>query len=106
MIAEVSYQSVQQTWAFVRYFKFSLRVNQIKVIGDLLAVVGSESMGVFPFGIHPRLIDEEMNGVMTLSSVARLEVLSGGLFVGVTRNSVEMGSIGLEARAELSCKIR
>jgi len=45
-------------------------------------------MGIFPFGIHPRLIEEEFNGIMTLTSILRLKVLENGQFVGITKNTV------------------
>jgi hypothetical protein len=56
VIAELSYDRVRLTWSFVRYFKFPMVVNEIHVVKDLVIVVGKDSMGVFPFGIHPRLI--------------------------------------------------
>jgi len=52
-----------------------MRVNEIHVVDDVLMVVGSESIGIFPYGIHPRLIDEELNGLMTLTSFRRFHPL-------------------------------
>lgn len=105
VVAELFYSPVAATWKFVRYFKFSMRVNEIHVIRDVLLVVGSESMGLFPFGIHPKLIDEELNGLMTLTAIFRLEVLHNGDFVGVTKNTIEYGAIKLAEKADLVCKI-
>lgn len=65
-----------------------MRVNEIHIINDVVVVVGSQSMGIFPFGIHPRLIEEEFNGIMTLTSILRLKVLENGQFVGITKNTV------------------
>lgn len=75
VVAELFYSSVSNTWKFIRYFKFSMRVNEIHVVDDVLMVVGSESIGIFPYGIHPRLIDEELNGLMTLTSFRRFHPL-------------------------------
>lgn len=105
VVVEIFYSPVAETWKFVRYFKFSMRVNEIHIINDVLLVVGSESMGVFPFGIHPRLIDEELNGLMTLTSIFRLEVLENGDFVGITKSTIEYGAIKLSEKADLVCKI-
>jgi hypothetical protein len=105
VVAEIFYSPVALTWKFVRYFKFSMRVNEIHVINDVLLVVGTESMGVFPYGIHPRLIDEELNGLMTLTSIFRLQVLENGEFVGITKSTIEYGAIRLSKKAELVCKI-
>jgi hypothetical protein len=52
-----------------------MRVNEIHIIDDVMAVVGGESMGVFPYGIHPRLIDEEFNGMMTMTSMRTMKIL-------------------------------
>jgi hypothetical protein len=57
VIAEMYYDINLQTWSFVRYYKFTMRVIEIHIIKDVVAVVGSQSMGLFPYGIHPRLID-------------------------------------------------
>lgn len=65
-----------------------MRVNEIHIINDVVVVVGSQSMGIFPFGIHPRLIEEEFNGIMTLTSILKLKVLENGQFVGITKNTV------------------
>lgn len=65
-----------------------MRVNQIHIIKDVLLVVGSESMGVFPYGVHPRLIEEELNGLMAMTSIFSLEVLEGENFVGITKSTI------------------
>lgn len=62
VIAELSYNVNLQVWSFVRYFKFNMQVLEMHIVEDVVVVVGSESMGIFPYGIHPRLIDEEVNG--------------------------------------------
>ena len=58
------------------------------IINDVMAVVGEESMGIFPYGIHPRLIDEEFNGEMTMTSMLMIKMLSDGKFVGLTKESI------------------
>jgi hypothetical protein len=62
-------------------------------------------MGIFPFGIHPRLIEEEVNGEMTLTSMLRLVILDNGRFVGLTRNSIDYAVVNFDQEAELNCKI-
>lgn len=52
-------------------------------------------MGIFPYGIHPRLIDEEFNGVMTMTSMKSMKLLENGRFVGLTKNSIEYGVVKL-----------
>jgi hypothetical protein len=84
-----------QTWSFVRYYKFSFRVNEIHIIQDVIAVVGKQTIGLFPFGIHPSLIDEESNGVMALNSIFKLKILPNGRFIGLTKSTVEYGMISL-----------
>jgi hypothetical protein len=88
VVAEIFYNPIANTWKFIRYYKFSMRVNEIHIIDDVLLVVGTESMGMFPYGIHPRLIDEELNGLMTLTSILRLTILDNGEFVGITKSTI------------------
>ena len=40
VVAELVYNVNMLTWSFVRYFKFSMMVNEIHLIGDIMAVVG------------------------------------------------------------------
>lgn len=105
VVAEMCYNAHLKSWSFVRYFKFTLRVNEIHISGDVMAVVGDQTMGIFPFGIHPRLIDEEFNGEMKLTSMLKIKMLGQGKFVGLTKKSLEFGVVKLEQKAELNCKI-
>jgi hypothetical protein len=105
VVAEIFYSPASSTWKFVRYFKFSMRVNEIHIVDDVLVVVGSESIGAFPYGIHPRLIDEELNGLMALTALLRLEPLDSGRFVGITRSTIEYGVVRLEQKAEVVCSL-
>ena len=41
VIAELTYDISAQIWSFVRYYKFTFRVNEIHIIGDVVAMVGS-----------------------------------------------------------------
>lgn len=41
VIAELTYDITAQIWSFVRYYKFTFRVNEIHIIKDVVAVVGS-----------------------------------------------------------------
>jgi len=52
-------------------------------------------MGIFPYGIHPRLIDEEFNGQMRMTSMKRMKILPNGRFVGLTKESIEYGVVKL-----------
>lgn len=105
VVAEIFYSAVASSWKFIRYFKFSMRVNEIHVAEDVLLVVGSESIGIFPYGIHPRLIEEELNGLMALTSLLRLHPLRNGRFVGITRSTIEYGVVRLDHKASLVCSI-
>lgn len=75
------------------------------MVNDVLMVVGSESIGVFPYGIHPRLIDEELNGLMALTALLRLKPLESGRFVGITRSTIEYGVVRLDQKAEVVCSL-
>lgn len=61
--------------------------------------MGIETIGIFPYGIHPILIEEELNGIMTLTSIFKLKVLENGQFVGITKSTIEYGIIKLDERA-------
>lgn len=37
-----------------------------------MVVVGEGILGMFPFGIHPKLIVEEFNGFMTLTPIEKI----------------------------------
>lgn len=95
VIVEIRYDIDLQTWSFVRYYKFTFRVNEMHIIQDVIAVIGKETIGLFPLGIHPRLIDEEFNGVMTLTSIFKLKILPNGRFIGLSKSTVEYGVISL-----------
>lgn len=43
---------------------------------------------MFPFGIDPRLIDDEFNGFMTLSSLDKVKVISKEFLVGSNKNTI------------------
>lgn len=45
-------------------------------------------MGIFPYGINPILIEQELNGIMISTSIFRLKFLEYGKFVGITRSTV------------------
>ena len=56
VIAEIIYRPIYKSWSFVRYYKFTFQVHQIYMTKDILVVVGAQTMSVFPYGIHARLI--------------------------------------------------
>ena len=60
-----------------------------------MVVIGDKIIGVFPYGIDPRLIEEEFNGFMMLSSLERVKVTQAPFVVGVNKNSLEYGGLFL-----------
>jgi hypothetical protein len=93
VIAELNYRSIDQKFQFIRYFKFSMIVNEIHIVKDIMLVISLETIGMFPYGIHPRLIEEEFNGFMSLSSIYRIKVVNDMEFIGVTRTTLEYGGV-------------
>ena len=80
-------------------------VEDIEVVEDVLMVVGQKMMGLFPFGIDPRLIDEEFNGFMMLSSLERVKLIHMPFVVGASRNKLQYGELFLSNEAGLNCHI-
>ena len=60
-----------------------------------MMLVGEGTLGLFPYGVDPRLIDEQFNGFMTLSEVKEIHILEPPLFVGMNKNQIEYGGIYL-----------
>ena len=58
VIAELSYAPTLKEYVFVRYYKFSVEVKDIQIVEDVMVLVGQQVLGMFPYGIHPALIDE------------------------------------------------
>ena len=56
VIAEFFYEHVNESWKFIRYYKFNIVVSEIHIVNDIVLIVGDDTIGVFPIGIHPRLI--------------------------------------------------
>ena len=50
-------------------------------------------MGMFPYGIDPRLITEEFNGFMALSDIEKIVLTEAPYFVGITKNSIQYGGL-------------
>jgi hypothetical protein len=44
-------------------------IKEIHTIEDVIVIVGNEVLGMFPYGIDPRLIKEEFNGWIALSNI-------------------------------------
>ena len=106
MVGEIVYDAFGDTWSFVRYFKFATMVREIHVSKDALIVVASDTIGVFPLGIHPRLIEEELNGKVSLSSVSRLTVLPNGNVISITGDSIEYAAVHLNEDTKLNCQLK
>lgn len=58
VIAEFVYDAEKQEVNFLRYFKFQMPIKEIHTIEDVIVIVGEEVLGMFPYGIDPRLIVE------------------------------------------------
>ena len=84
VVAEIFYDVFSNSWSFVRYFKFTTPVMEIHISKDALITVGADNIGVFPLGIHPKLIEEEMNGKVSLASVYKMSVLPNGNVISIT----------------------
>lgn len=56
VVAEFSYNRFMKTFTFIRYFKFTYGLTEIQIVRDYFIGVGREYLGVFPTGIHPKLI--------------------------------------------------
>ncbi len=78
---------------FLRYFKFQMQIKEIHKIEDVIVVVGEEILGMFPYGIDPRLITEEFNGFMALSDIEKIVLTEAPYFVGITKNSIQYGGL-------------
>lgn len=55
-MAELAYNSLAESFSFVRYFKFSMLIKEIHTIQDVMVVVGDGLLGMFPYGVNPHLI--------------------------------------------------
>lgn len=82
-----------------------MEVDEIHTVDDVMLVVGTDILGMFPYDIDPRLIQEEFNGVMTLSPIQKLVVTEAPFFIGVTKNTIEYGGLFSGKNAGLTCRI-
>lgn len=70
VVAELSYDAEMKKYFFVRYYKYAVVIKEIHVVSDeVMLVVGDGLLGMFPYGISPKLIDEEFNGYMALTPI-------------------------------------
>jgi hypothetical protein len=69
IIIELSYDHVQRSWAFIRYFKFKADINEMHLMDNHFIVLGHEFLAVMPTSIHPKLIREELNGYVSMSPI-------------------------------------
>lgn len=70
-----------------------MQIKQFFIIKDIILVVGEEILGMFPYGIDPRLITEEFNGWMTLSQIQKVVITDAPYFIGITKNNIEYGKL-------------
>ena len=56
IIAELSYDHALKSFTFIRYFKMKAAVNEIHLMDTHFIAIGYEFMGIFPVGVHPKLI--------------------------------------------------
>lgn len=72
---------------------------------EVMLVVGDGLLGMFPYGIDPRLIDEEFNGYMALTSVDEIHIVEPPFFVGINKNQIEYGGIFLNQETGIVCHL-
>jgi hypothetical protein len=65
-----------------------MEIKQVHIIEDVIVVAGEEVLGMFPFGVDPRLIREEFNGWITMSNLQGIQITQQPYFVGITANSI------------------
>lgn len=63
-------------------------IKEIHVIEDVMVVVGSGILGMFPYGIDPHIIEEEFNGFMTLTPIEKISITDAPFFVGISKNQM------------------
>lgn len=80
-----------------------MQIKEIHTIKDVIVIVGEDILGMFPYGIDPRLITEEFNGWMTLSDIVKIAITEAPYFVGITKNSIQYGGLLFSRDVGLNC---
>lgn len=70
----------------------------------MIVVVGEDILGMFPYGIDPRLITEEFNGWMTLTNIVKIAITEAPYFVGITKNTIQYGGLLFSRDMGLNCE--
>lgn len=73
-----------------------MMIHEMHIINDIVAVVGSNTIGMLPFGISPRLILEEFNGFMAMTPIYKIRAVDETHFVGINKGSIEYAIILFE----------
>lgn len=84
VIAELFYDHAEKDYTLVRYFKMKSNVVEIHLMDTHFLTIGEEFLGIFPVGIHPKLIKEELNGYVALSPIKTGKVYEAPFFIGIT----------------------
>lgn len=56
----------------MRYYKFKDALIDLKLKNEHLIAIGDVFVAVFPVNIHPKLIQNEMNGNIALSPIRKV----------------------------------
>ena len=96
---------MQKVLTFIRYFKFQAGVSEIMLLQGNFVAVGQEFLGIFPVGIHPKLIQKELNGFVSLSEIKTAVVYSPPYFVGITPSSIVLAEIRTEKYQLIECTL-
>lgn len=105
VIAEFNYKLTQTSLTFLRYFKFTAAITEMHILQNYFMVLGNEFLAIMPTGIHPKLIKEELNGLITLSPIKTGVVYQEPFFVGVTEHSIVLGAIHISQYETIECKL-
>jgi hypothetical protein len=104
-IAELNYDHSNKDFAFIRYFKIRSNVVEMHLMDTHFIALGEEFLGIFPVGIHPKLIREELNGYVSLSPIKTAKVYEAPFFVGITETSIVLGAIDIGQKETIECTL-
>lgn len=96
VVAEFNYRVEEKKFSFMRYFKFKDILIDMHLMDEHLIAIGDVFVAVFPVNIHPKLIQQEMNGNIILSPLRKVIQLDGPFFVGLTHDSLVLGEIQVD----------
>ena len=106
MVAEINYRVSEKKFSFMRYFKFKDLLVDMHLIDEHMIAVGDIFVAVFPVNIHPKLIQNEMNGNIALSPIRKVVRYDGSYFVGLTNENLILSEIKTHNFDELTCALK